>query len=74
MHTSRLTTIAITLGDPAGIGPEVAVKALGLPIVRTPVNHGTALDIAGRNLASATDTKAAMRLAVRMSTMARPSD
>ena len=27
-------TIAITLGDPAGIGPEVIVKALADPILR----------------------------------------
>jgi len=40
--------------------------SLGLPIIRTSVDHGTAFDIAGRNLANATNMKAAMRLAVRM--------
>jgi 4-phospho-D-threonate 3-dehydrogenase / 4-phospho-D-erythronate 3-dehydrogenase len=40
--------------------------SLGLPIIRTSVDHGTAFDIAGRNLADATNMKAAMRLAVRM--------
>ncbi len=40
---------------------------LGLPIIRTSVDHGTAFDIAGRNQADATNMKAAMRLAVRMS-------
>lgn len=40
--------------------------SLGLPIVRTSVDHGTAFDIAGRNQADATNMKAAMRLAVRM--------
>jgi 4-hydroxythreonine-4-phosphate dehydrogenase len=40
--------------------------SLGLPIIRTSVDHGTAFDIAGRNRADATNMKAAMRLAVRM--------
>jgi 4-hydroxythreonine-4-phosphate dehydrogenase len=40
--------------------------SLGMPIIRTSVDHGTAFDIAGRNLADATNMKAAMRLAVRM--------
>jgi len=39
---------------------------LGIPIVRTSVDHGTAFDIAGRNQADATNMKSAMRLAVRM--------
>jgi 4-hydroxythreonine-4-phosphate dehydrogenase len=40
--------------------------SLGMPIIRTSVDHGTAFDIAGRNLANAENMKAAMRLAVRM--------
>ncbi len=40
--------------------------SLGMPIIRTSVDHGTAFDIAGRNRANATNMKAAMRLAVRM--------
>jgi len=40
--------------------------SLGLPIIRTSVDHGTAFDIAGRNQADATNMKAAMCLAVRM--------
>jgi len=40
--------------------------SLGLPIIRTSVDHGTAFDIAGRNQAGAANMKAAMRLAVRM--------
>jgi 4-hydroxythreonine-4-phosphate dehydrogenase len=40
--------------------------SLGTPIIRTSVDHGTAFDIAGRNLADATNMKYAMRLAVRM--------
>jgi 4-hydroxythreonine-4-phosphate dehydrogenase len=39
---------------------------LGIPIVRTSVDHGTAFDIAGRNLADPTSMKAALRLAARM--------
>jgi 4-phospho-D-threonate 3-dehydrogenase / 4-phospho-D-erythronate 3-dehydrogenase len=40
--------------------------SLGLPIIRTSVDHGTAFDIAGRNLADAANIKTAMRLAARM--------
>jgi 4-phospho-D-threonate 3-dehydrogenase / 4-phospho-D-erythronate 3-dehydrogenase len=40
--------------------------SLGMPIVRTSVDHGTAFDIAGRNLADAANMKAAMKLAVQM--------
>lgn len=38
---------------------------LGLPIVRTSVDHGTAFDIAGHGVADPHDMKVAMRLAVR---------
>jgi len=40
--------------------------SLGLPIIRTSVDHGTAFDIAGSNQADATNMKSAMRLAVSM--------
>jgi 4-phospho-D-threonate 3-dehydrogenase / 4-phospho-D-erythronate 3-dehydrogenase len=40
--------------------------SLGMPILRTSVDHGTAFDIAGRNLANPANMKAAMRLAVQM--------
>jgi 4-hydroxythreonine-4-phosphate dehydrogenase len=40
--------------------------SLGMPIIRTSVDHGTAFDIAGLNIADATNMKVAMRLAVRM--------
>jgi len=40
--------------------------SLGMPIIRTSVDHGTAFDIAGRNLANATNMKVALRLAVSM--------
>ena len=40
--------------------------SLGIPIIRTSVDHGTAFDIAGKNRADASSMKQAMRLAVRM--------
>ncbi|MEJ2031949.1 MAG: 4-hydroxythreonine-4-phosphate dehydrogenase PdxA [Deltaproteobacteria bacterium] len=39
---------------------------LGLPIVRTSVDHGTAYDIAGRGVASPASLRAACRLAARI--------
>ncbi len=39
---------------------------LGLPIIRTSVDHGTAFDIAGKGVADEHDLKCAMRLAVRL--------
>ena len=41
--------------------------SLGLPIIRTSVDHGTAFDIAGKNRADPSSMKAAMKLAVTMS-------
>ncbi len=40
---------------------------LGLPIIRTSVDHGTALDIAGRGLADGASMADAVRLAVKLS-------
>jgi 4-hydroxythreonine-4-phosphate dehydrogenase len=39
---------------------------LGLPIVRTSVDHGTAYDIAGKGMADPSSLKAAVRMAVSM--------
>jgi 4-hydroxythreonine-4-phosphate dehydrogenase len=39
---------------------------IGLPIVRTSPDHGTAFDIAGRNLASPSSMKSAVMLAIQM--------
>jgi 4-hydroxythreonine-4-phosphate dehydrogenase len=39
---------------------------LGLPIIRTSVDHGTAFDIAGMDQASCTNIKQAMQLAARL--------
>ena len=40
---------------------------LGLPLVRTSVDHGTAFDIAGRNVADASSMLAAIKLAAKLS-------
>jgi 4-hydroxythreonine-4-phosphate dehydrogenase len=48
-----------------GFGEAVNVT-LGLPIVRTSVDHGTGYDIAGRGKADARGMKAAIDLAVRL--------
>jgi len=42
--------------------------SLGLPIIRTSVDHGTAFDIAGKDQADSEDMKSAIRLAVKMAT------
>jgi 4-hydroxythreonine-4-phosphate dehydrogenase len=39
---------------------------LGLPIVRTSVDHGTAYDIAGKDMADPSSLKAAIKMAVQM--------
>lgn len=39
---------------------------LGLPLVRTSVDHGTAFDIAGKNIADASSMKAAIKLAAKL--------
>ncbi|MGJ8662576.1 MAG: 4-hydroxythreonine-4-phosphate dehydrogenase PdxA [Marinicella sp.] len=46
----------------AGFGESVNIT-LGLPIIRTSVDHGTALDIAGKGLANASSLRAALKLA-----------
>jgi 4-phospho-D-threonate 3-dehydrogenase / 4-phospho-D-erythronate 3-dehydrogenase len=45
--------------------------SLGLPIIRTSVDHGTAFDIAGKNEADPHSMKQAMRVAVRMASAGR---
>jgi 4-hydroxy-L-threonine phosphate dehydrogenase PdxA len=40
--------------------------SLGLPIIRTSVDHGTAFDIAGKNRANPSSMKAALKLAAKM--------
>jgi 4-hydroxythreonine-4-phosphate dehydrogenase len=55
----------------ASFGHGVNVT-LGLPIVRTSVDHGTALDIAGRGTADAGSMKAALALASELAAVAGP--
>ena len=50
--------------DSAGQGVNIT---LGLPILRTSVDHGTAFDIAGRDKASPENLKMALRTAARLS-------
>jgi 4-hydroxythreonine-4-phosphate dehydrogenase len=54
----------------AGFGEAVNVT-LGLPIIRTSVDHGTALDLAGTGRADAGSLFAAIRLAASLSERAR---
>ncbi|MDR3490689.1 MAG: 4-hydroxythreonine-4-phosphate dehydrogenase PdxA [Gammaproteobacteria bacterium] len=50
------------------LGFQEAVNVtLGLPIIRTSVDHGTALDIAGSGLADANSMAAAVKLAIELS-------
>ncbi len=48
------------------LGASVNVT-LGLPLIRTSVDHGTAFDIAGKNLAEASSMTAAIKLAAELS-------
>jgi 4-hydroxythreonine-4-phosphate dehydrogenase len=47
--------------------------SLGIPIIRTSVDHGTAFDIAGKNQADARSMKQAMRVAAKMASTRRAS-
>ena len=47
---------------------------LGLPLIRTSVDHGTALDIAGKNMADASSMKAAIKLAAELAVLRRRAD
>ena len=50
------------------LAPRAAVNVtLGLPFVRTSVDHGTAFDIAGRGVADPSSLRAAISLAVELS-------
>jgi 4-hydroxythreonine-4-phosphate dehydrogenase len=55
----------------SGFGHAVNVT-LGLPIARTSVDHGTALDLAGTGRADAGSLVAATRLAIEFVTNHRP--
>lgn len=55
-----------------GFGESVNVS-LGLPIIRTSVDHGTGYDIAGKGIADARGMREAIELAARMVSGARAS-
>lgn len=57
---------ALPLVKYAGFGESVNVT-LGLPFIRTSVDHGTALDLAGSGKADASSMKAAVDLAIKLS-------
>ena len=48
--------------------------ALGLPIVRTSVDHGTAFDIAWKGIASTTSFEAAIDMAIRLAALTGPPE
>ena len=50
---------------------EAVNVTIGLPIIRTSVDHGTAFDIAGKNLAEHSSMKTAIMLAAQLSREAR---
>jgi 4-hydroxy-L-threonine phosphate dehydrogenase PdxA len=56
----------------AAFGRAVNVT-LGLPIVRTSVDHGTAFDIAGRGLADPSSMVEAVLLAARLASVRTPA-
>jgi len=46
---------------------------LGLPLIRTSVDHGTAYDIAGEGIADESSMRGAIKLAAELATMKRES-
>ena len=48
---------------------EAVNVTLGLPFIRTSVDHGTAFDIAGKGIANVGPTRAAFGVAVRMAVL-----
>ena len=60
-------TVGFTGRREGGLKSSGVNVTLGLPIVRTSVDHGTAFDIAGKGVADATSMVEAIRLAARMS-------
>jgi 4-hydroxythreonine-4-phosphate dehydrogenase len=56
-----------------GFGRAVNVT-LGLPIIRTSVDHGTALDLAGTGRAHVGSFRAALALAIELAKRSNPSD
>ena len=57
--------VGMTAVKVAGFGSGVNIT-LGLPFIRTAPDHGTAFDIAGRNVADPSSMRAALELAVEL--------
>ena len=55
-----------------GFEESVSVN-LGIPWIRTSVDHGTAFDIAGKGIAQAVSMREAIKLATQLATGVRPS-
>jgi 4-hydroxythreonine-4-phosphate dehydrogenase len=56
------------------LGIEAGVNiTVGLPVIRTSVDHGTAFDIAGTGRADPTSLIAALALAAKLSARSEPS-
>lgn len=79
-HRRRATDCFVCMYHDQGLIPlkmlafDTAVNVtLGLPIVRTSVDHGTALDIAWQGKAEATSLRQAVALAARMAGSRSPS-
>ena len=80
-HQARhgLYDAVIALYHDQGLAPFKALAfergvnlTLGLPIVRTSPDHGTAYDLAGRGLADPSSMQAAIRLAIRLARRPNP--
>ncbi len=77
LHQSPITNLAdayLALYHDQGLIPvklmafdQAINTSIGLPFIRTSPDHGTAFDIAGRGMASASSMKAAIKLAVELS-------
>lgn len=75
-HTDAVLAMFHDQGLPvlkyAGFGSAVNVT-LGLPIIRTSVDHGTALDLAGKGKADPGSMEAALKMAMSMVHAGRPA-
>ncbi|MEE2749967.1 MAG: 4-hydroxythreonine-4-phosphate dehydrogenase PdxA [Myxococcota bacterium] len=78
LHAEGGADLVVAMYHDQGLAPLKLVEfgdlvnvTLGLPLVRTSVDHGTAMDIAGQGIADARSMIAALKLAVQLSQSAR---
>ena len=64
---SACITTKVTSPSKALAFDEAVNTTLGLPIIRTSVDHGTALDIAGQGIANPNSLVEAVKLAIKLS-------